>query len=129
MSDLKALRGAFLFAWLPEDQHPHQPGPKFRPTIVVDVDPQTRRLCLAYGTSQKVDRNGRGEITFTKDEIQGLTKDTKFCLGKSKWVPMTAEYLSQCGSAGGLSVLGFVPKDRVPEILDRLEEVLEAGDR
>ncbi|WP_166256023.1 toxin of addiction system [Marinobacter salicampi] len=124
MSNLSALTGCILFAWLPEDENPHQPGPKFRPVLVVDADPEGKRLCLAYGTSQRVDQNGKGEITFRRNEIDGLAKDTKFCLGKTKWVPMTAEYFSKTTSSVGLAVIGFVPKKRTREILMRLEEVI-----
>ncbi|MFC6674320.1 hypothetical protein [Marinobacterium aestuariivivens] len=124
MSNLSALVGAILFAWLPEDEHPHRPGPKFRPVLVVDADPSGKRLCLAYGTSQRVEQNGKGEITFRKDEIEGLSKDTKFCIGKTKWIPLSAEYLSRTKkNAGGLAVLGFIPQKRSRELQMRIEEV------
>jgi|TARA_B100001057_G_C22751432_1_gene911956 hypothetical protein len=123
MSDLKALLGAFLYAWLPEAENPHRPGPKFRPTLVVDVDPDARKICLAYGTSQKTDRNGRGEITFASDEIDGLTKDTKFCLGTTYWIPVSAEYLCKHESANKLSVIGKIPSRRTQELLIRLQEI------
>lgn len=125
MANLSALTGAILFAWLPEDENPHQPGPKFRPVLVVDTDPSGKRLCLAYGTSQRVEQNGKGEITFRKDEIQGLTKDTKFCMGKTKWVPLSAQYLSKTKTVGDLAVLGFVPQNRARELLMRIEEVID----
>lgn len=125
MSNLSALVGAVLFAWLPEDEHPHQPGPKYRPVLVIDADPEGKRVCLAYGTSQRVDQNGKGEITFRKDEVNGLTKDTKFCLGKTKWVPVAPEYLSKTKTAGGLTVLGMTPRNRTDDLVDRLEEVAD----
>lgn len=124
MANLSALVGAILFAWFPEDENPHRPGPKFRPVLVIDADPSAKRVCLAYGTSQRVEQNGKGEITFRKEEIQGLKKDTKFCLGKAKWVPMTTEYLSQNQEDGGVVCIGFIPKKRARELLSRLEETI-----
>jgi hypothetical protein len=124
MYNLSALVGAILFAWLPEDENPHQPGPKFRPVLVVDSDPSGKRICVAYGTSQRVAQNRRGEITFRQDEIKGLSKDTKFCMGKTKWIPLSAEYLSQTRqNESGLSVLGFIPQKRSRELLLKIEEV------
>lgn len=123
MSNLSALLGAVIFAWLPEDENPHRPGPKFRPVLVINTDPVSKRLQVAYGTSQRVDANGKGEITFRQNEIEGLSKDTKFCLGKSMWIPLSAKYLSQTGSAGNLAVLGIIPNSRTKELRMRLEEV------
>lgn len=123
MSNLSALVGAVLFAWLPEDENPHRPGPKFRPVLVIDADPVSKRLRVAYGTSQRVGTNGKGEITFRQNEMEGLSKDTKFCLGKSKWIPLSAEYLSQTRSADKLTVLGLTPPLRRRELLQRMEEV------
>lgn len=125
MSNLSALVGAIVFAWFPEDENPHQPGPKFRPVIVVDLDHDNKRIRVAYGTSQKVDRCGRGEISFAKGEINGLPKDTKFCLGKSKWIPLTKEYLADGKKSGGVTVLGRVPAKRARDVLHRLQEVAD----
>lgn len=123
MSNLSALVGAILFAWFPEDENPHKPGPKFRPVLVVDVDPDQRRLCVAYGTSQHTDQNRIGEITFGQNEIEGLNRDTKFCLGKQKWIPMTNAYLSKTPSISKLAVLGFIPKRRTDDLILRIEEI------
>lgn len=125
MSNLSALVGAILFAWLPEDENPRRPGPKFRPVLVVDADPVSMRLCVAYGTSQRVNTKGKGEITFRQGEITGLGKDTKFCLGKSKWIPLSAEYLSKPGSTSNPTVLGLIPPNRRREMVMRLEEVVK----
>lgn len=122
MTNPSALIGAILFAWMPEEEHPHRPGPKFRPVLVVDADPSAKRICLAYGTSQRVEQNGKGEITLRKGEIQGLNRDTKFCLGKTQWVPLTAEYLCE-GDTGGFSVLGLIPKAQARKFFYRLKEV------
>lgn len=123
MSNLSALVGAILFAWFPEEENPHRPGPKFRPVLVLDVDPDHQRLCVAYGTSQRVGQNRKGEITFGKNEISGLTHDTKFCLGKSRWIPLASEYLAESESSSKLAVLGLIPQRRRDDLIDRLEEV------
>jgi len=123
MSNLSALVGAILFAWLPEDETPHQPGPKFRPVLVINADPKAKRLLVAYGTSQNVERNGKGEITFRTTEVPGLTKDTKFCMAKAKWIPVSPQYLYQSPSAARLAVLGMFPRNRAHALRARLEEV------
>lgn len=123
MSNLSALVGAILFAWMPQDENPHQPGPKFRPVLVINADPSAKRILVAYGTSQNVQRCGRGEITFGTDEVPGLTKDTKFCLAKAKWIPVSPEYLYQSPAAAKLAVLGSFPSNRSRELRARLEEV------
>lgn len=123
MSNLSALLGQMLFAWQPDDHKPHHPGAKFRPVLVIDIDPEHRRLLLAYGTTQRVDTNGVGEITFRSGEIPGLTKDTKFCLGYSKWVPLRPEYFSKTHSGSDFSHIGSVPKVRLHEFKQRLEEL------
>ncbi len=123
MSNLSALVGAVLFAWMPEDEHPHSPGPKFRPVLVIDADADSRRLKVAYGTSQRTGVNHKGEITFQQNEIPGLRKDTKFCLGQSKWIPLSAEFLSRSGQSSDLAILGIIPKSRSRALLLRIEEL------
>ncbi|MBZ9574527.1 hypothetical protein [Modicisalibacter sp. MOD 31.J] len=123
MSNLTALVGAVVFAWLPEDEAPHHPGPKFRPVLVVDMDLERKQLCVAYGTSQRVDRCGRGEIVFTPKEIEKLSKPTKFCLGKAKWIPLSSSYLSKTGEGKNVAYLGRTPANRAADLLKRLEEV------
>ncbi|MBT43612.1 MAG: toxin of addiction system [Idiomarina sp.] len=92
MKNLSALVGAIVFAWLPESERPHAPGPKYRPVLVIDTDIKNRRIRLAYGTSQKTEVNYAGEITMAKDDVPGLSKDTKFALKKSFWVPLDNAY-------------------------------------
>lgn len=120
MKTSAALIGACLFTWFPEASCPWAPGPKFRPGIVLDFDPNLNRLLVAYGTSQRTEENGRGEITFTKDEIVGLSKDTKFCFTNSRWLDAKPEYF--IGSDGKPVVLGFIPSNRVTEFQLRLQE-------
>lgn len=122
MKDLTALVGAIVFAWLPEVENPHHPGPKFRPTLVIDTDNVNKRIKLAYGTSQKTNVNYAGEITFSSHEVTGLTKDTKFCIGKSFWIPMDNAYFTDGDK--NISLLGFIPKNRAVDLLDRVNEVI-----
>ena len=123
MSKPSPLIGAIVFAWLPDDQRPHVPGPKFRPVLIVEADVENKRLLVAYGTSQKLDLCYPGEIVFQPEEIDGLSKATKFCLGKSKWIPISSEYLSKSRKNGGLAVLGRVPKHKSDHMLARATEV------
>ena len=120
MSIPSALAGAIVFIWFPEEEAPHKPGPKYRPALITEVDLERKRLLAVYGTSQNTERQGKGEITFTTAEITGLSKDTKFCLGKSVWLPLEAEYLTQDGK---LSVVGRVPSNRSRDLLQAIEEV------
>ncbi len=123
MAKPSPLVGAILFAWLPDDERPNHPGPKFRPVLVIEADTANKRLLVAYGTSRKVDRCYRGDVAFRQEDINGLSKDTKFCLGKSKWISISAEYLSKDQSTGGLAVLGHVPAKMSKKVLMRLQEV------
>ncbi|MGI2205186.1 toxin of addiction system [Shewanella oncorhynchi] len=121
MSNPAALVGVILFAWFPSDEHPNRPGPKFRPVLVVDADPSGSQLRLAYGTSQRVDENYRGELTFRSHEMEKLDKDTKFCLGRTRWVPVTPEYFVKDGNQ---VIIGTIPKNRVRDLYLRVQEVL-----
>lgn len=123
MSNLSALVGAIIFAWMPQDENPNRPGPKFRPVLVIDADIESKRILVAYGTSQDVWRNNKGEITFTTHEVPGLTKDTKFCLAKAKWIDLSPEYLSKSLNSTKFTVLGMFPRRRSHELQVRLEEV------
>lgn len=123
MTNSSPLVGAVLFAWLPDDQRPGVPGAKFRPVLIVDADVANKRLVVAYGTSQRTDRCNRGEIVFRKEDVPGLAKDTKFCLWKTKVIPISPEYLSRDQSSGGLAVLGRVPAKLSSVLLARLQEV------
>lgn len=123
MSSTSALIGAVIFAWAPEDENPYVPGPKFRPVIVLDADPIQKRLLVAKGTSQRVKQCGRGEITFTTQDIKGLSTDTKFKLGNSQWIPIEKPYLSKDKNGSALSVLGIIPAHKRKSLLVALEEI------
>lgn len=60
MSNPSPLIAAIIFAWFPEDENPHEPGPKFRPVLVIDVNLENKLIRVAKGTSQNVERCGRG---------------------------------------------------------------------
>ncbi len=124
MLNLDALRGAIVFAWFPEDENPHVAGPKYRPTLIVDVDQSKMMVRLAYGTSRNVTTLRKGEITFEQYEIEGLSKDTKFCLGQTKWVSLSPELFFQNKASSKLSVIGFTPRNRVRDLMQSLEEIM-----
>lgn len=122
--DLTALVGTVMFVWMPENGYArtHAPGPKYRPVLVVDADNQTGELKVAYGTSQRTNQCGRGEITFTPSELPKLTKPTKFCLGTAYWVPATMQYLA-CKKTQKPTVIGAIPRSRWDDLYERVLEV------
>lgn len=94
MSKLSAPPGAIVRVWFPESEAVMQPGPKFRPCLVVEctqVDGHPIVL-LAYGTSQHVERRGLGEMIVRRDQSKALEKDTKFCLQRLIRLPLTSAY-------------------------------------
>lgn len=123
MKNLNALIGAIVFAWFPEDENPQIAGPKYRPTLVVDIDQSKMMVRLAYGTSRNVLNHRRGEITYERHEIEGLTKDTKFCLGNTKWVSLSPEMFFRDKKHSKLSVIGFTPSNRVRDLMRSIEEI------
>lgn len=118
-----ALLGAVIFSWFPEDEDPSSPGPKFRPTLIVEIDHKKRRLRLAKGTSQHTTHLGRGEFTVEKDNLDGLEKDTKFCLMNTKWVPLTTEFLSITKRSINFRVVGHLNLDCQKRLLRAISEV------
>lgn len=123
MKNLQALRGAIVFAWFPEDENPHVAGPKYRPTLIVDIDQSKMMVRLAYGTSRNTTNRHRGQITFERHEIEGLSKATKFCLDQTKWVSLSPDMFFQNKTTSKLSVIGFIPRKRVNDLMECLEEV------
>jgi hypothetical protein len=126
MSNLSALIGQLVFANLPEAEAAHRPGPKYRPTLVVDIrgGEGSYQVQLAYCTSQRTDRTGRGEMVIRPEETGGKLKtSTKLCLGKTFWVPVTKEYFYRNASSTGFEIIGALPKNRSRELLEKLEEV------
>ena len=122
MSARSALLGAIVFAWMPEQENPDLPGSKFRPVLIVGHDANRGLVHVVYGTSQRVDREGRGEIVFGPHEVPGLSKSTKFCFRRSCWIPVKPSYFSQTMGGKRLAVVGRIPDIRACDVMDRLLE-------
>jgi hypothetical protein len=110
-----------MYAWFPEHDHPNQPGPKYRPVIVLDVNSHTKEILVAYGTSQQVERNGRGEFILEQKHLVGLTANTKFCCDYRRWMPATDEYLFKNGKN---RILGHLPKSYYSALMQAIREVI-----
>jgi len=117
------LVGYVICAWFPEQAHLMLPGSKFRPCLVVDVDPASNKILLAYGTSQQTERQDRGQFTIKQSELPSLRKDTKFSMNTPLWVPMTTEFLSRNPSELHVQVVGQVPRSVAARLVRALEEV------
>lgn len=124
MKDLFApFQGAIVMAWMPEAEHACVPGSKFRPVLLLAEDRRadgTLEVLVAYGTSQQTHRCALGEFTVQRRSAPFLAKDTKFCLGKRMWLPVTEEYFA-CD--GQVSILGSVP---LPSLRDLKQAAREA---
>lgn len=127
-SPLSALVGGVLLVWWPEDENPRHPGPKFRPGYVMDLDVPNRRVRIAYGTSQRTECQGAGEIVITHAEMPTLKLDTKFCLRRSKWIPLAPEFLSKSQSGADVVYLGPPPVARADDFLNALAEAGQLDD-
>lgn len=94
MSHLSAPVGAIVRAWFPESEAILSPGPKLRPCLVIAEDLRNGRamVLVAYGTSQRTWARGAGELTLDADSYQSLTRNTKFCLRRAVWLPLSSEY-------------------------------------
>ena len=123
MSQPSALVGAIVFVWFPEDENLLEPGPKFRPALIINADDQKRQFLVAYGTSQHTNQQRAGEITVTPLELPKLSRTTKFAIGKARWLPITPEYFCEHQSSG-FSLVGFFPKKRMAELYQRAQEVI-----
>jgi hypothetical protein len=77
-----------------------QPGPKPRPALVIGVETRSDgvNVCVAYGTSQRVDQLLSGEFSVTRNFypqaflLAGLAEDTKFNLGEVVELPWQDRY-------------------------------------
>ncbi|CAI10306.1 INTERPRO: probable CcdB protein, possible toxin of addiction system (plasmid) [Aromatoleum aromaticum EbN1] len=112
--------GEVVKAWMPETEEVCSPGRKFRPVFVVATDDRNGRtevLCV-YGTSQHIDRIGRGEFVVSCSDLP-LEKPTKFSFRKMFWLPLDKTYFTdyeQQVSFGNLPVkyrrmLAFAAKE------------------
>ena len=85
--------GDFVWCRFPY-QGMHQPGPKPRPVLVIDIGELRGEPAVevVYGTSQKVERLFPGEFAITPDDgsafvESGLSYATKFDTGRSLFLP------------------------------------------
>ena len=91
MCHLAAPVGAIVRVWFPETEDVMSAGSKFRPCLVL-AGRQTNHgveVLVAYGTSQNTQARGIGEFTVAKDLQVSIEKDTKFCLTRRIWLPLT----------------------------------------
>lgn len=114
---LKPNRLIVLKVWLPDHENPNQPGPKYRPVLLLDVNPLTNEILVIYGTSQNTSIIRRGEFTV---HLDCLAKPTKFCCSYQRWIPATDLYLCRNGEK---HVLGFLTKNYYSPLLDALKEI------
>ncbi|WP_222838971.1 hypothetical protein, partial [Enterococcus faecium] len=72
-----------------------EPGPKFRPALVLQVavkEGGRREALVAYGTSQNTRSCQLGEFTVKSGDVRCLQRDTKFCLTRAVWLPLSRQY-------------------------------------
>lgn len=119
---LGGLIGSIMCCWFPDSDSPNQPGSKFRPVLVLDIDHQSKAIQVAYGTSQDVHRLDRGQIAFTVSEVNGLSQPTKFSLMATRWLPLKNEYFSRTDSVSQFKIIGRIPSNRVRDIVRAIEE-------
>ena len=112
--------GLVLYAWFPEHNCPNQPGTKYRPVVVLDVNSHTQEMLVAYGTSQGVHSCGVGEFIVDADSVDGLTKTTKFCVQYYRWIPATDNYLAYRDKR---NVLGKIPTRCIRDLVVAAREV------
>lgn len=100
MSNLSAPIGAVVRVWFPETETIMQPGPKFRPGLILGIDESNgrRKVLVAYGTSQRTNTRGCGEFTVLLKRNNSDAKKTKFCLMKRLWIELSPEYF--CSEKG-----------------------------
>ena len=95
MCEISAPIGAIVRVWFPESEAVMVPGPKFRPVLVLQVATRSdgrREALVTYGTSQNTRSCGLGEFTVKSGDVHCLDRDTKFCLTRAVWLPLTKQY-------------------------------------
>ncbi|RYY74527.1 MAG: toxin of addiction system [Gammaproteobacteria bacterium] len=120
--NITKLVGSVIYAWFPDHTSSLRPGQKFRPCLIVDIDLDSNKVLLAYGTSQQTERQDRGQFTIKKSEMPSLTKDTKFSLCSRLWLPITAEFIYRSANDPRIEVCGQVPRSMATRLLRALEE-------
>ena len=119
---LLAPPGAIVRVWFPETETVMQPGPKFRPCLVLEVDDSSKvpRVLVAYGTSQHTERYGRGELVVKTIHTPELERDTKICLSKTVWLPLSRVYFASHGKQPPVAIL---PRTLYGELARAMREV------
>lgn len=95
MCEISAPVGAIVRVWFPESEAVMEPGPKFRPALVLQVavkEGGRREALVAYGTSQNTRSCQLGEFTVKSGDVRCLQRDTKFCLTRAVWLPLSRQY-------------------------------------
>lgn len=93
--------GDVVWVRFPFDERENHPANVTHPCLILELD-DAGRMLVAYGTSQHtsdvlehevlVDHQSCGPEALAE---MGLTKDTRFCLKRRKWVPMTGQFISK----------------------------------
>lgn len=130
MHHLSAPRvGAIIRGRFPEqeDVFDDHRGKCRRPLLVLAIERQgdgATEVLVAYGTSQHINRCGRGEFVLTTEQAPFLNTATKFCLCRRLWLPLSTRHFPMGSSAGRCDVLGALPRN----VLARVEQAAtEAG--
>lgn len=117
----KSLLGAIVYCWLPLTEAPYEPGPKFRPVLVVEHDMQSGRVRVAPGTTRKLDLLYRGEFLVDDAEGgEGLHCTTKFKLLGSLWLSLQPRFF--LGHGRKFRCAGSVPLSRQRLFFEALRE-------
>nr|WP_298057465.1 hypothetical protein [uncultured Halomonas sp.] len=118
-----SLLGAVLYCWMPHSETPLQPGPKFRPVLVIDHDTATNKVRVAPGTTQRLASLYRGEILI--ESVlggAGLHQPTKFKVKQASWLPLTPAFFKGHGNEHRFG--GVIPLHRVRELHEIVREAL-----
>lgn len=113
--------GSVVYAWMPHSETPHQPGPKYRPVLIVGVDDESGSLCIAPGTSQRIDTVFRGQICVDQvHDGRGLQQPTKFKVDNARWIPCSPAFLQ--GHGKQYRFAGAIPVKQVRELYEVIRE-------
>lgn len=117
--------GQIIWGHFPEMEHvfADECGKTGRPCLVLEVVDEGRdgqpEVLVAYGTSQHVERHGRGEFVLSTRDAPFLRKTTKFCLERRLWLPL-ARFVSD----GRVDVAGALPRNALRHLQ---QAAIEAG--
>lgn len=118
------LLGAILYCWMPHVESPGSPGPKFRPALIIGHDVVNNKVCVAPGTTQRLDDQFCGEFIITEEDSvaggEGLHATTKFRLKDGIWLPLGPRFFM--GHGRKYRFAGAVPMRRQREFFEALRE-------